>query len=139
MSSSSTVRVHDIAPYATSKEHAYSMSPSSIQLRIIVVGAGLAGLTTACILKASGHEVTVLEKSSDLATGGADIQISPNATRCLDKMGLLQYIKHAGNPITHFELRSWHSMEILARVPLNARGDYGFVCIAKIVHLLMTI
>lgn len=40
------------------------MPRSSPQLRIAVVGSGLAGLSAACVLAARGHQVTLLEKNS---------------------------------------------------------------------------
>ena len=33
-------------------------------LKVVVVGSGLAGLSTACVLAARGHQVTLLEKNS---------------------------------------------------------------------------
>jgi len=34
-------------------------------LKVVVIGAGLAGLSAACHLVGAGHEVTVLEQGSD--------------------------------------------------------------------------
>lgn len=57
-------------------------------LNIIVVGAGIAGLTTTIALREQGHKVTLLEKSSFLQEAGAAIHVSPNCTRQLLRLGL---------------------------------------------------
>ena len=54
------------------------MSKSDSQ-KIIIVGAGVAGLTAALCLCKSGHDVTVLEQAPALQDIGAGIQLSPNA------------------------------------------------------------
>lgn len=57
-------------------------------LDIIVVGTGIAGLTTTIALRKQGHNVTILEKSSFLQEAGAAIHVSPNCTRLLRRLGL---------------------------------------------------
>lgn len=50
-------------------------------MRIVVIGGGVAGITSAYYLARDGHEVTVLEKAGDLgtdATGGNAGLIAPN-------------------------------------------------------------
>ncbi|KEF52263.1 uncharacterized protein A1O9_11503 [Exophiala aquamarina CBS 119918] len=59
-----------------------------MQLNIIVVGAGLGGLSAAICLARKGHKVTVLERNAGLSEYGAGIQLSPNATRLLDAWNL---------------------------------------------------
>jgi salicylate hydroxylase len=59
-------------------------------LDIIVVGAGITGLSTALALAKTGHSVIVFECASKLSEIGAGIQIPPNASRILDRLGILQ-------------------------------------------------
>ena len=47
--------------------------------KIMIVGAGIAGLTAALCLRQSGHDVIILEQASALQNIGAGIQLSPNA------------------------------------------------------------
>jgi salicylate hydroxylase len=57
-------------------------------LRILVIGAGIGGLTTAIALRKAGHIVTILEQSLIEKEVGAALTISPNATRVLISLGL---------------------------------------------------
>jgi len=57
-------------------------------LNIIIIGAGLGGLSAAICLARHGHNVRVLEKNKNLSEFGAGIQITPNAIRLLQNWGL---------------------------------------------------
>ena len=56
--------------------------------RVVVVGAGLGGLTAAVALHRRGWDVQVLERAPRLAPAGAGIALTPNALRCLDLLGV---------------------------------------------------
>jgi salicylate hydroxylase len=60
--------------------------------QIIIAGAGIAGLTLALALSAKGFSVQIFEKSAELAEAGAGIQLSPNATRILQRVGVLEQL-----------------------------------------------
>jgi salicylate hydroxylase len=53
-----------------------------------VAGAGVSGLTLALALARSGATVIVLERNPVISEFGAGLQISPNARRVLDRLGL---------------------------------------------------
>ncbi|KAI0052821.1 FAD/NAD-P-binding domain-containing protein [Auriscalpium vulgare] len=61
---------------------------AAIALHIVVVGAGLGGLAATHTLAHAGHRVTLLEAASAIGDVGAGIQVSPNATRLLQRWGL---------------------------------------------------
>jgi salicylate hydroxylase len=50
---------------------------------ILIVGAGIGGLTAALTLSRAGFRVTVIERAAALSIVGAGIQLSPNASRIL--------------------------------------------------------
>lgn len=55
---------------------------------VFIAGAGIAGLTLALALAKFGVGVTVLERSDRVQEYGAGLQISPNARRVLNQLGL---------------------------------------------------
>jgi salicylate hydroxylase len=57
-------------------------------MHIIIIGAGIGGLSAGLALAQSGHDVTIFESTSALADVGAGVQIAPNATRWFWKWGL---------------------------------------------------
>ncbi|KAF8846697.1 FAD/NAD(P)-binding domain-containing protein [Acephala macrosclerotiorum] len=56
-------------------------------MKVIIVGAGIAGLSAAIGLRRAGHDVQIIEKSSMLHEVGAAINVCPNASRVLDTWG----------------------------------------------------
>jgi salicylate hydroxylase len=57
-------------------------------MRIIVIGAGIAGLTTAIALRKAGIDTQVYEKAPTLTEVGAGIAIAANAQRALEVLAL---------------------------------------------------
>jgi salicylate hydroxylase len=55
---------------------------------IYIAGAGIAGMTLALALAKFGATVVVLERNSKVQEVGAGLQISPNARRVLNQLGL---------------------------------------------------
>ncbi|GAM39987.1 salicylate hydroxylase [Talaromyces pinophilus] len=56
-------------------------------LEVIIVGAGIAGLSAAVSLCEAGHRVRIFEKSKFAAEIGAAVVLSPNAVRVLSTFG----------------------------------------------------
>ncbi len=72
--------------------------------RILIVGAGIAGLATAVALQRIGHPVAVLEEKAD-TSAGAGISIWPNALAALDELGLGDAVRGSGGRVTAGALR----------------------------------
>jgi salicylate hydroxylase len=96
-------------------------------LPVLIVGAGIGGLTLALALARRGQEVVVLEKRTALEEAGAGIQLSPNASRVLIDLGLGRALTRAAAEPVRLTVRSGRSGDVLASSPLGAamRERYG--------------
>lgn len=57
-------------------------------MQIIIVGAGIAGLSLAIALSQAGHNVIIVESAPQLAEIGAGVQITPQAVKYFYQWGL---------------------------------------------------
>jgi salicylate hydroxylase len=87
-------------------------------LNIVIVGAGIAALTSAIGLKKAGHDVTILEQAREITDVGAGIQMAPNATRIMRRLGLLDQIMAKSNELQATSLRRWQDDRELGSVPM---------------------
>ena len=72
--------------------------------QIVVVGAGIGGLTTALCLKHFGLNASVYERSNEVTTAGAGIQLSPNANRVFSYLGLFDEVSALSRPVSYTHL-----------------------------------
>ena len=86
-------------------------------MNVVVIGAGIAGLTTAIAFARKGAAVTILEQSPELAATGAGLQLSPNATRILARLDLLPAVERRWHEVDRVALRSGTSLRAVADVP----------------------
>jgi salicylate hydroxylase len=89
------------------------------KLRIIIVGAGLGGLTTAACLQKKGYRVKVFEQASSLSEVGAGIQTSANASVVLHDIGLEDQLRAGSSRPETWYTRLYDSGEIIKELPLG--------------------
>jgi len=96
-------------------------------MRVIVIGAGIGGLAAKLTLRRCGIDVEVFEQASELREVGAGIQISPNASRILHRLGLEEPMRRLGVRPQAVVFRRWDDGRELARQPLAdaAERDFG--------------
>jgi len=88
-------------------------------MNILIVGAGIGGLTAAIRLVQRGHYVRVLEQAKVLGEVGAGIQMSANAVKVLQAVGVEPALEATGVKPKAFEFRRFNSGELLHRIPLG--------------------
>jgi salicylate hydroxylase len=96
-------------------------------MRIGIVGGGIGGLAAAIALHRAGCDVKVFEQSKQFLRVGADINLTPNAVRALDGLGVGPAVReHAARP-THRISRTWDSGEETSRLEMGdeAERKYG--------------
>jgi salicylate hydroxylase len=86
---------------------------------ILIVGAGIGGLTAAIRLVQRGHRVRVVEQAKVLGEVGAGIQMSANAVKVLKAAGVEPALESSGVKPKAFEFRRFNSGELLHRIPLG--------------------
>lgn len=91
----------------------------SARLRCVIVGAGLGGLAAAIALRRAGHEVVVVEQADALGTVGAGIQMAPNASRLLDRWGVVARFEAVGVPAEAAVRRNWSDGSVLGEAPMG--------------------
>src|ERR1700756_5022308 len=62
--------------------------PSTWPLRVLVVGAGVSGISVARGLLRDGHEVTVFDQRADTRAGGGAVTIWSNGETVLRQLGV---------------------------------------------------
>lgn len=92
--------------------------------RIAIVGAGIGGLTLAIDLASRGIRAELYEQAPRLTEIGAAVALSANATRELDRLGVLAGVEaHAAEP-TELVYRGWRDDARIAAHPVAKNGAY---------------
>jgi salicylate hydroxylase len=94
---------------------------------IAVIGAGVAGLTLAAALVRRGLASVIFEQATGLTEIGAGVQIAPNASRLLHRLGLAARLDEVAVRPAATEFRRWDDGRLIARTVLGAECErrYG--------------
>ncbi|KAI1332543.1 putative monooxygenase [Xylariaceae sp. FL0255] len=100
--------------------------PPNSGARVIVVGAGFAGLTAAIECHRKGHKVTLLEKFPKLKLLGDIISFAPNSSRIFARWpgvaDQLEVISHRADGLT---INNWLGEKILKQVWSREEQEFG--------------
>ena len=88
-------------------------------VRIAIIGGGIGGLTAAISLLQAGFDVQVYEQSRLLSEVGAGINIGPNASRLLIRLGLGEECARVAYRSPFFHQRRWDDGRTLTKTPLG--------------------
>ncbi|KAK4705133.1 hypothetical protein P7C70_g1076, partial [Phenoliferia sp. Uapishka_3] len=97
-------------------------------LRISVIGAGIGGLATALACSKAGfRDVTVYESANEIAEVGAGIQLPPNETRILRRLGVLEALRPSAVALSKNSLRRYANDAVLGETQLmpSVEEKYG--------------
>ena len=65
-------------------------------MNVVIIGAGMGGLTTGIALKKFGHKVRIFEQTEKILPVGAAISLWSNGVKCLNYLGLTDKIAKLG-------------------------------------------
>lgn len=95
-------------------------------MKIAIIGGGIGGLSAALHLLKAGLDVHVYEQAPRMTELGAGIQISPNASRLLHRLGLEAAMDHIGVLPRAVHQRRWDDGRTLQRAPLGPDVEAAF-------------
>jgi salicylate hydroxylase len=97
-------------------------------LSVVIIGGGIGGLAAALSLLRTGIDVHVYEQAGALTEVGAGIQVSPNASRILHRVGLAEALAEMGVAPLAWHQRRWDDGRTLLRTPLAGamEATFGF-------------
>lgn len=95
--------------------------------RILLIGAGIGGLTAAASLQRLGHEVALCEQAPESGDVGAGLQIGPNAVKVLRALGLERQVIEVASELGNMVELDWRAGELKSLVPLGptSREKFG--------------
>jgi len=95
---------------------------------ILVIGAGIGGLAAALALLRRGLDVEVYEQAQELREVGAGVQISPNGSRVLQALGVLDDARRTACETQGKEVRLWNTGQTWKLFDLGPEAvrRYGF-------------
>lgn len=95
-------------------------------MKIAVIGGGIGGLSAALGLLKAGFDIQVYEQAPVFGEIGAGIQISPNASRLLQRLGLGTALEKYGVRPVAVHQKRWEDGRTLQRAPLGPEVESRF-------------
>ena len=95
--------------------------------KILIVGAGIGGLSATIALGLANKSVSIIEQSAQLGEVGAGVQLGPNVTKILQRWGVVQTLETYAFEPSSLEVYGAKSGKLLANLALGQsfRTRYG--------------
>ncbi|KAI8956935.1 putative monooxygenase [Daldinia sp. FL1419] len=103
-------------------------SSNAARLNVIIVGAGLCGLSAAISIALAGHQVSIFEAHPGAHEFGAGLQTSPNGTRIYTEWGLSDSIRSIATMPEIYQIRRFDGAILAQRQDYDAEVPrrYGY-------------
>lgn len=92
-------------------------------MKTLIAGGGIAGIAAALGFARAGWEAHVFEQADALGEVGAGLQLSPNASRVMDRLGVLPDIRERASTPEAAELRDGSTGAVVYRAELGAAAE----------------
>jgi salicylate hydroxylase len=99
---------------------------TATRISVAIVGGGIGGLAAALSLLHAGIDVHVYEQAEAFREVGAGVQVSPNASRILHRLGLAGPLEAVGVRPLAWHQRRWDDGRTLLRTPLAGAVEAAF-------------
>ena len=95
-------------------------------MKVLIAGGGIGGITAALCLAKQDIQVEVFEQASAFTEAGAGIQLSPNCSRVLHYLGLEHDLLDQGFLPEGTQFRDWKSGKVIAESALGEVASEKF-------------
>lgn len=92
-------------------------------MKIIIIGAGIGGLSAGIGLKKQGHQVTVYERVEKILPVGAAISVWSNGVKCLNYLGLNEEVKALGGDMANLAYMDGFTGDVMTQFSLQPLID----------------
>ena len=100
---------------------------SSPSYDVVIIGAGIAGLSAGIALTLKGHKVTVIERTSSLQSIGSILLIPPQVSRLLDSYGVFNRLFEKDTVRDGLDWLRYADGSVLGRSDFTwQKGVYGY-------------
>jgi 2-polyprenyl-6-methoxyphenol hydroxylase-like FAD-dependent oxidoreductase len=109
------------------------------RLRVLVAGAGPAGLTLAQLLRTQGLNPVLIERSAGSGDEGYMLALMPLVDRVIRDLGVTQAYRAASEPFHHYVLHGRHGQRLRSYeidTLLSATGDYRGLARGSLLEVL---
>ncbi|PSR57163.1 monooxygenase [Adhaeribacter arboris] len=94
-------------------------------MKVVIIGGGIAGLTTAISLQQAGVSCAIYEAAPAIKPLGAGLTLAANAMKALAKLGLAEEVLAQGNVLTAFNILDEKGKIITQTNSSVFRAQYG--------------
>ncbi|MGH3517495.1 MAG: FAD-dependent monooxygenase [Haloechinothrix sp.] len=91
-----------------------------------IAGGGIGGLAAAIALARQGADVVVFEQASRFTRVGADVNLTPNAVRALDGLGVGADLRATAARPAYRISRTWDTGEETSRLPMSDAAEHRY-------------